>query len=453
MKNFTQRLFILTLGIVAATTAFSATIEQSFDLKAADAAWLPNYTVQTEDTACVSPTNLTWKLTNAKLYINDKYPGYLMLYSSSNGNKLAAGALTLPVANFKVGSITIGTGASASTAVNVTLYADGTAVETKTLNAKSADFTWALTGQKAGVVYKLVVANAKNAQITKVVINEAASSPTVAFKDANDLVFGTPLNGSQTDSTYVLGENLTDKTITVSLSGNNASSFTLKAGSATGASVTAESGALIEVTYKGTTTGTASAVLTIASSGATATQNLTATTVARQGTQTDPLTVEDVNTLNNANKGPFWVKGIIAGSATNVSEALPNGVAATAAASNLAISQEGVTVAVPVELKSATAFRTVLNLVDNAGNLNKELLVNGSLVSYFSRAGVKDLTDAYLDGVSVMGIKNVVDAPTVVSSHIYNIAGQKLGKLGRGVNVIQNKMSDGSTATKKVIKK
>jgi hypothetical protein len=51
------------------------------------------------------------------------------------------------------------------------------------------------------------------------------------------------------------------------------------------------------------------------------------------------------------------------------------------------------------------------------------------------------------------GIKNVTDAAKVVSSHIYNISGQQLNKVRRGINVIQSKMSDGSTVTKKEIVK
>ena len=77
-----------------------------------------------------------------------------------------------------------------------------------------------------------------------------------------------------------------------------------------------------------------------------------------------------------------WVIGTIAGCYDN------NGLTTTYAASNLAL-KTGDDV-IPVQLKSGSSVRTALNLVDNAGNLNKVVKVKGKIQAYFSVAGLKE---------------------------------------------------------------
>ena len=103
------------------------------------------------------------------------------------------------------------------------------------------------------------------------------------------------------------------------------------------------------------------------------------------GTETNPYTVADVKQYYADGKDSsveVWVVGTIAGCYDN------NGLTQTFAASNLAL-KTGEDV-IPVQLKSGSSVRTALNLVDNAGNLNKEVRIKGKVQAYFSVAGLKE---------------------------------------------------------------
>jgi hypothetical protein len=47
---------------------------------------------------------------------------------------------------------------------------------------------------------------------------------------------------------------------------------------------------------------------------------------------------------------------------------------------------------VPVQLPSGT-IRSALNLVDNPGNYGKKITVNATLSAYFSRVGLRSVTE------------------------------------------------------------
>ena len=86
---------------------------------------------------------------------------------------------------------------------------------------------------------------------------------------------------------------------------------------------------------------------------------------------------------------------------------------------------------IPVELKNNTVFREILNLVDNFGNLGKEVLINGNVTAYFSAPGVKNLEDAIIDGVS-LGVHGVELDKAPLSGDIYTLAGQRVSTMTRG---------------------
>lgn len=86
---------------------------------------------------------------------------------------------------------------------------------------------------------------------------------------------------------------------------------------------------------------------------------------------------------------------------------------------------------IPVELKNNTVFREKLNLVDNFGNLGKEVLVNGNVTAYFSAPGVKNLDDAIIDAVS-LGVHGVELDKAPLSGYIYTVAGQRVSTMTRG---------------------
>jgi len=54
----------------------------------------------------------------------------------------------------------------------------------------------------------------------------------------------------------------------------------------------------------------------------------------------------------------------------------------------------------PVQLPSG-ATRSGLNLVDNPGNLGKEVLLYGNIETYFRVSGVKSVSYAEINGISI----------------------------------------------------
>ncbi len=160
-------------------------------------------------------------------------------------------------------------------------------------------------------------------------------------------------------------------------------------------------------------------------------------TFVGQGTQDDPYTVADAIHLFDPNQatGRVWVKGIIVGCA--------NGSLAKCAfaAGDENIVNTNILIAdvagettvgkcVPVNLPNETAYRTNLNLVDHVENIGKEVLLWGTVEKYFSVAGMKNLGEAIIDGVSV-GIETV-NTEAVRALGIYTLAGQRVENVTRG---------------------
>ncbi len=121
------------------------------------------------------------------------------------------------------------------------------------------------------------------------------------------------------------------------------------------------------------------------------------------GSKENPFTIADVLLLDNAAEGPYWVKGIIVGSADgslNKASFSTQGAVAT----NILVADDATTTdtkqLIPVQLATGK-FRTALNIVDNNGNIGAEVLLHGKLQKYFSVAGMKELDDAYLNGEQV----------------------------------------------------
>lgn len=136
--------------------------------------------------------------------------------------------------------------------------------------------------------------------------------------------------------------------------------------------------------------------------------------VTGQGTKENPYTVADVIALNNTAKGPFYVKGYIVGQVNGAS--LDNGSEftapwttfintttgqATTYNTNLLIAanadETNVNNVVPVQLPSG-ALRNALNLPENPNMHKKEILIYGSLESYFKVPGIESPTYAVVDG-------------------------------------------------------
>ncbi len=140
-----------------------------------------------------------------------------------------------------------------------------------------------------------------------------------------------------------------------------------------------------------------------------------------EGTEESPYSVADVRYLYLNSQAPaekVWVEGTIIGCVNGSfkEEKFANEEGdENLVASNIVLADAGahgvgprkdvagydLSKCIPVELKANTVFREKLNLVDNIGNVGKEILVNGNIMHYFSVSGVKNLDDAIIDGVSL----------------------------------------------------
>lgn len=107
-------------------------------------------------------------------------------------------------------------------------------------------------------------------------------------------------------------------------------------------------------------------------------------------------------------KTGVYVKGYIVGYAYSNQETKQTEwhfEATGAQASNMLIAasadEKDYTKCMPVALPSGSDVRKALNLLDNAGNLKKEVTVYGNITKYFSVQGVKEVTFAILDGKEI----------------------------------------------------
>lgn len=125
--------------------------------------------------------------------------------------------------------------------------------------------------------------------------------------------------------------------------------------------------------------------------------------VAGAGTEANPYSVAQAIALNNAGT-KSWVEGYIVGWIDG--KALESGAKFTvpaSVASNLLIADSPTETdplkCVPVQLVSGSSIRAALNLMDNPANLGKKLKIEGSLIAYFSKPGLKEPSAySFVDG-------------------------------------------------------
>lgn len=118
---------------------------------------------------------------------------------------------------------------------------------------------------------------------------------------------------------------------------------------------------------------------------------------AGTGTEADPYTVADILAmdLDKTDITSAYVKGYIVGSLKNGSFTEKNAsfTAEGAVASNIMIADDAsckdLKAVAAVQLVSKTDIRTALNLVDNPGNLGKQLTIAGNVTKYCGHIGVK----------------------------------------------------------------
>ncbi|MBQ8656300.1 MAG: hypothetical protein IJ527_04500 [Prevotella sp.] len=159
------------------------------------------------------------------------------------------------------------------------------------------------------------------------------------------------------------------------------------------------------------------------------------------GTKENPYTVADLQKMpvpasTSAEEGQemVWVKGVIVGALNSAGTAFAEDVASNIAIAAAAGETEAANT-IPVQLPTGDV-RAALNVVDNAGNVGKEVKLYGYILKYMSRTGVKNVADYVLDGAT--GI-NHVTTKIDVNAPAYNLAGQRVDQNYRGVVIVNGK--------------
>ncbi len=178
------------------------------------------------------------------------------------------------------------------------------------------------------------------------------------------------------------------------------------------------------------------------------------------GSFENPYTVEDMQHIvatstSEAVQEDAWVKayivGYINGSSLKSETAMftaeaPEGVDGKGeplkvSVSNILIadapSTDAVADVIPVALVAKNLARTDLNLADNPDKLGAQVWLKGNVVKYMGVTGLKEVKEYSLDGQNIT-IVNAVKADAVKGA-IYNIAGQRVSVVGKGLYVVGNK--------------
>lgn len=161
-----------------------------------------------------------------------------------------------------------------------------------------------------------------------------------------------------------------------------------------------------------------------------------------KGTFENPFEVADLTAMDPNNitvEGEVWVKGVIIGScksngALEDERTTLSNIAIAATASE---TENYVPVQLPADKESNGNIRSTLNVVNNASNIGKEVMVKGKILKYMNRVGIKE-TSAYQIDEILVGISNIIsDTDNDMDAPAYNLAGQRVGKNYRGV-VVKN---------------
>ena len=160
-----------------------------------------------------------------------------------------------------------------------------------------------------------------------------------------------------------------------------------------------------------------------------------------EGTMEKPYTVGDMLQLpsekdQTEGQEMVWVKGFIVGALNSSGNAFD-----AEAVSNLALAatadETEATKCTPIQLPIGN-IRTALNVVDNPSNKGKEVMIQGYLLKYMGRSGLKNIADFILDGQQYTTGITVMKAEKA-NNAIFNLNGQRLVKAQKGLNIIGSK--------------
>ena len=187
---------------------------------------------------------------------------------------------------------------------------------------------------------------------------------------------------TKTQTITVTGQNLTSL-ITAQL--QDGSNFSVEG------TLTAEGGELT-VNYIATEAGKHTDVLVLTSDDVTTEVALAGEVVVLEGagTKENPYTVADVIALGLTDKTQAWVVGYIIGTMKdNAIEETPSQYSNIVLAAAADVKENYV----PVALASGTDPRAALNIIDNPTMLGAKVAVYGTLETYFSKPGVRNVSD------------------------------------------------------------
>lgn len=162
--------------------------------------------------------------------------------------------------------------------------------------------------------------------------------------------------------------------------------------------------------------------------------------VEHDGTIESPFSCAEVSYLYDNKTEEVWIKGYIVGyidgnSAAGFTPDVPRDTIQTEIV--IADSEDETEIANCVAVQLPTgAVREALDLFTNPGNFGKVVWLQGKLQKYFGMAGMKSTSAFSFDGVT--GINNVAN-DNKRRNVIYNLNGQRLETLQKGINIINGK--------------
>lgn len=314
------------------------------------------------------------------------------------------------------------------------------------------DFSVEIKGTATSKITISSVVNSKarffldDIEVVKLASGEVAD-PDLSAPSA--VSFGTIGTGNQaTEKVVISGTNLTED-LKVAVEGDAFSCATTTI--AKDDAVNAE----LEVVFAPVSSGEYKGTLTISGGGLKEAVEIPmsgkAIQLTGQGTKEAPYTSGDVLMLENPGT-QAWVTGYIVGYVPDqsVNEAV-FGVTGEVVATNLLIADKAdvtdYTKCVVVQLPKGDV-RTALNLLDNPGNLGKQVSLLGDLTAYFSVCGIKNTSEYFFGGSSVAGVEAGFNNAPV---EVYTLGGVKvsdsLNDVQKGIYIVKQ-----GTKVRKVVK-
>lgn len=162
--------------------------------------------------------------------------------------------------------------------------------------------------------------------------------------------------------------------------------------------------------------------------------------VEHDGTMESPYNCAEVACLYDNNTEVVWIKGYIVGYINGTSNSgfdpdVPRDTVQTEIVIADTEDETEITKCVAVQLPTGF-IREALDLYTNPSNIGKVVWLQGKMQKYFGMAGLKSTAAYSFDGTT--GINNVA-IDNKRNNIIYNLNGQRIERLQKGINIINGK--------------